>query len=125
MSLEANYQGFNVQADKIMHDIKDKLDTLTMKLTSQPEYEYRQHCGFIREQVDLTTNDAIAQINDCRERILKEVDLYEQKCAAIAEEEMQKKIFLQQIIEKGNKKLEEWKNCMSLADKAESISPAK
>jgi hypothetical protein len=121
MSIERNYQDFNGQADQIMRDIQVKLDGLTDKLKSQPKYEYKQHCLFIREQVEISTNDAIAQINECRLRILNEIDVYEQKCAEIAEEELQKKIYLQELIDKGNKKLTEWKNCMSLADRAEKF----
>ena len=118
MSLNQNYLDFSRSADDIIQEIKDKLANLN-KMIEEPEFDYKRHCDYIREQVDIVTNSALKRIEDSRTKIMGDVNEYELQCNAIAQDQLRKKMYLMEIIEKSHKKIDQWKHCANDLDEQE------
>ncbi len=116
--IENNIIEFNSKSNIVIDEIKEKLKNLTKKL-EEPEFKYKDHCNFLREQVDTISKNAINEINDSKKKFFQEIDVYEIKCRHIAEEEQLKKWYIQELIDKSNEKLVEWQINMKNADNVE------
>ena len=118
--IEDNILEYNTRATNVIEEIKEKLRSLH-KILEEPEYEYKDHCNFLREQVQVISTNAIDEINCCRDKFFQEIDVYELKCKRIAEQEQMKKMYIQELINKSNEKLLKWQAHMENADKVEQI----
>jgi hypothetical protein len=107
--LDDSCSNFNQTSDIIIKQISDTIDNLK-KLIQEPTFEYKEHCKFIREQVDDITSNAIIRINESKTQILNDVDIYEHNCGQIALEQLNKKAYLQSVIDKNQQKLNEFQN---------------
>ena len=118
--IEKNILEYDTKASNVINDIKEKLKSLH-KILEEPEYQYKDHCNFLREQVQIISTNAIDEINCCKDKFFNEIVMYELKCKHIAEQEQIKKMYIQELINKSNEKLLKWQVHMENADKVEQI----
>lgn len=107
--LDDSCSNFNQTSDIVIQQICDTIDNLK-KLIQEPNFEYKEHCKFIREQVEDITSKAIIRINESKTQILRDVDVYEHNCGQIAIDQLNKKAYIQSIIDKNQQKLNEFQN---------------
>lgn len=72
--------------NKLIKELKDKLNNLTLlfgnfsEKAQDIEWSLYQHCSQLKNQIDLSCDQKIAQINVMRDNCLKYVDKYMESC---------------------------------------------
>ena len=117
-TIENSILEYNSKANNVIEEIKERLKSLH-KILEEPEYKYKEHCNFLRDQVQTISKGAIDEINNCKEKFFTEIDYYELKCQHRAEQEQVKKMYIQELINKSNEKLLKWQAFMDNADRVE------
>ena len=62
-----------------INEIKSTMENLEM-LVKLPDQKIKQHCDFVRHDVQIVIDSAYAYIDKFREQFMSEIDAYEQKC---------------------------------------------
>jgi hypothetical protein len=89
-------------------EIKDKMNTLNSKMHLSIE-SISEHCEVVRNQIDIKTESIMLEIENCKEKLIKDVDDYEMRCKETVENKKYEQQF-KQIIKQNEGFLEKYTN---------------
>lgn len=105
---------FEVFRGEAIENLKEKINEIKVKienLTNNKQngaMRIKDHCDFIRSEVDLAAESAICEINKLRDGLLGQIFEYEQNCLKNLEENSKRIEKLETIIETNNDFLLKW-----------------
>ena len=93
---------------KSVGNLKDDFENTDKKI--------RTYCDFLRDSVEKGVEAKRGQLNTIRDRLLKQIDDYEQKCLKYSSEELKKNDELKKTIEDADGKVKNWENELKKLD---------